>query len=120
MTDVTAFSASDLFEDITAGKYDKWLSGLLEAASERKRYLQTMKGVENQQKLKAGTPVRIGPGIKPKYLVGLTGTISDKPAGRKGDLMFEFDDRSYPYVSYRFQRIVGVPASLLTEIPAMR
>lgn len=110
-------TSAELIRQIANGDFDSNLTTLISTAVERKRYLQKQKGAENQLALKPGMRVRILPGIKPKYLIGLTGTISSLHSTRNGDLMFEFDDASYPYVAHRFQRTVGIPAALLTRIP---
>lgn len=104
-----------ILTQIRNGDFDDSIEVIIRTAIARRRYLQDVKGAENQAEFKPGTKVRILPGIKPKYLIGLSGVVSG-PGKRSGDLMFEFDDRSYPYVSHRFQRTVGIPAALLQRV----
>lgn len=106
----------NMLQEIRSGEFDESLDAIIRTAVARKRYLQEVKGAQNQSEFAPGTKVQITTGIKPKYLIGLTGKVSSEPASRRGDLMFEFDDRSYPYVNHRFSRTVGVPASLLKRI----
>jgi hypothetical protein len=109
-------TASELIQGIAKGEFDTQLDEIAHVIGERRRYLRLQKGLQNRKALKPGTPCRITPGIKPKYLTGLTGKVSEQAPTRSGDLMFEFDDESYLYVAHRFRRIVGVPASLLARI----
>lgn len=109
-------SGREVAQAIGSGALDNELDAVISAAVARKRYLQTRKAVANQLELTPGTKVRITSGIKPKYLIGLSGTVSDHPAKRGGDLMFEFDSDSYPFARHRFGRVVGVPASLLERV----
>lgn len=109
-------NASEVVTAIARGTLDVELTAISEAIRGRTRYLDSVKAEVNQLQLKPGTKVRILPGLKPKYTAGLTGKIADAPSTRAGDLMFEFDDRSFEVVRHRFRRVVGIPASLLTKV----
>src|SRR5579872_779022 len=102
----------EVVQHIADGEYDKELDSLIRVALDRRRYLQSVIATVNQSEFVPGTRVRLVD-IRPKYLIGLTGTVSQLPSTRRGDLMVEFDDQSYRYVQHRFQRTVGIPASSL-------
>lgn len=100
----------DILNQIRSGDFDSSLDTIIRTAVARRRYLQDVKGAQNQQEFVAGTRVRIISGIRPKYLIGLTGTVADDHASRSGDLMVEFDSGQF---TGRFGHRVSIPASCL-------
>jgi hypothetical protein len=102
-----------IFEDIEAGIWDDGLDALIEAAVARRKFVQDIKGAANKIDFTVGTRVRICGNISPKYLVGLTGTVSIQIPSRRGDLMVTLD-----YSRGRFYRgsTIGIPASCLERV----
>lgn len=105
-------SEADIIEMISSGMLDDELDGMAQAIRVRKRFLQDIKGATNKAAFKPGTPVRIVGNIKPKYLIGIKGKVSTRPANRPGDLMVDVDPAYYRYLR-RYSRTIGVPASCL-------
>jgi hypothetical protein len=93
---------------IEGGELDDMVDLLIDAAIARRNFLKDMKAAANRAVMSTGDKVRIGGSISPKYLIGVVGTVSCKPATRRGDIMVEF-----PYRVGRFYGTVGVPASCL-------
>lgn len=100
--------ADSVFEQLAAGLYDDKLDALAQAVRARRQYVSA-------STLTPGTKVVVSSGIKPKYLIGVTGTISPAQARRSGDLMVNIDEQYHARVA-RFGTHVGVPASCLSRV----
>jgi hypothetical protein len=101
-----------IFTRINAGEFDEQLVQLAEALTARRKAVRNSQALENKSAMKPGDRVVITEGISPKYLVGTTGTVSERPARRKGDVQVDIDER-YVQARQRFGPSVGVPASSL-------
>jgi hypothetical protein len=93
---------------IETGQIDDMVDLLIDAGIARRDFLRDMKSAANRAVMSTGDKVRIVGSIRPKYLIGVIGTVSGKPATRRGDIMVEF-----PYRVGRFHGTIGVPASCL-------
>jgi hypothetical protein len=102
-----------IFDDIESGIWDEGLDAIIEAAVARRSFLRDMKGANNKINFVPGTHVRVV-NIRPKYLTGITGTVSFKTADRRGDLMVDVDPRCYHRLG-RYSRTLSIPASSLEE-----
>jgi hypothetical protein len=100
-----------IFEDIENGIWDEGLDAIIEAAVARRRFLRDMQGANNKVNFVPGTQVRVI-NIKPKYLQGITGVVSNKTAGRRGDLMVDVDQRCWHRLG-RYSHQLSIPASSL-------
>lgn len=100
----------DLVSAIETGSLDAELAGIAEAIRYRQRYLQDMKAAANKISMTPGTRVRLIR-IKPKYMIGLVGTVSSRAPQRRGDIAVDMDE-----ASGRFSRELSVPASCLERI----
>ena len=108
--------SASIFDDIEAGYWDDGLEALAETVRARIEYLRKQRGARNQMEFRHGTTVRMI-NIRPKYLVGVRGTVNkDRMPNRTGDIMVDIDPRDYVRISHRFSRTVGVPASSLEEV----
>lgn len=108
MSDTTS-----IFIRLANGEFDSQLDQLAEAIRQRRKYVGRQKGLANQAAFTPGTAVVITGSISPKYLVGVTGTVSTRPAHRAGDIQVDIDE-AYRYRTRRFGPSVGVPAQCLT------
>ena len=104
---------ADLVDLITGGLMDDELELIIQAAVARRRFLQDVKGAENQAAFKPGTKVRICGNIKPRYLIGARGTVSVDIPRRRGDLMVDIDPH---YHTGRYSKHLAIPASCLEEV----
>jgi len=98
----------DLFE---TDELDNILDAIIEAAVARRNYLQDVQGAQNKATMVPGTRVRICGTIKPKYLLGIPGTVLPRMANRRGDIMVELD-----YRAGRYSKVLNIPASCLEMI----
>jgi hypothetical protein len=99
---------SFIIDLIETGQIDGMVDLLIDAAVSRRNFLKDMKAAANRATMSTGDRVRIGGSISPKYLIGVIGTVSPKPATRRGDIMV-----TLPYSVGRFHGTIGVPASCL-------
>lgn len=113
---MTAATAPDIFDQIAAGTYDDQISAIFDALRERRKFVSAQAGVRNKAAMTPGTPVVIHSGIQPKYLLGVTGKVSARPARRAGDIMVEVDE-DHRHVTGRFGgQFIGVPAACLARL----
>jgi hypothetical protein len=103
-----------IFNELDAGFWDEGLEALLDAVVARRNYLRDQKGASNKLEFISGTEVRLV-NIKPKYLHGITGVVTDQIAARRGDLMV-FIDQRYWHRLGRFGTTLSVPASSLEKV----
>jgi hypothetical protein len=103
-----------IFTDLASGKYDAQLEALSAAIRARRKYLSVQKGLASKAELSPGDKVAITGNISPKYLIGVTGTVSRFPARRAGDVQVDIDEAYHQRVS-RYGTSVGVPASCLAK-----
>ena len=96
---------------IDAGRMDDIVDELIDAAVARRKFKNEMKGAVNRISMPVGTRVQLAGDLRPKYLLGVPGTVSSRPSKRRGDIMVELD-----YRVGRFSKIIGVPASCLELI----
>lgn len=86
---------------------------LFGALRERENYLRSVRERESLAALTNGDRVRVTDGIRPKYLVGSTGTVT----GRKNDrLVVEFDEGTSFQVTNRFGKSSAFPAGCLEKV----
>jgi hypothetical protein len=102
---------SFIIDLIETGQIDDMVDLLIDAGVARRNFLKEMRSAENRATMSTGDKVRICGSISPKYLLGTVGTVSGKPATRRGDIMVEL-----PYPVGRFRGTVGVPASCLEMV----
>jgi hypothetical protein len=105
---------TSIFTDLANGVYDTQLEALSSAIRARRKYLSAQKGLANKAELTPGDKVAITGNISPKYLIGVTGTVSLRPARRAGDVQVDIDEEFHSRVR-RYGTSVGVPASCLTK-----
>jgi hypothetical protein len=104
-------SAVDVVKAITAGEADDNLEAVFNAFKARSRYVRTELALANSAELSEGTAVRIVGGLKPKYLVGITGKISAYDSAPKaGYLMVDVDEDQY---TGNYGKHLRVPANCL-------
>jgi hypothetical protein len=108
--------ASDsIFDRMAAGEFDQQLPQLLDAIRARRKYLSQQRAFENKSVLTKGMAVVVTSGISPKYLIGVTGVVSARPARRQGDVQVDIDEQYHSRCS-RFGKSVGVPANCLAAV----
>ena len=107
--------SASIFDDINAGYWDDGLDAIIEIAVARRNFLRDAQGAENMVDFRPGTAVRVI-NIKPKYLHGITGTVSTKTASRRGDLMVEIDQHCWYKLGHRYGKTLGIPASSLEKV----
>jgi len=110
-----ALGSASIFDDINAGYWDDGLDAIIEIAVARRNYLRDAKGAENKISFVPGTVVRII-NIRPKYLNGITGTVTATPANRRGDLMVLVDMHYRHRLGHRFSNMLSIPASSLEKL----
>jgi hypothetical protein len=103
------------FDRIADGEFDIVIDILAEAVANRRKFVLDQKGLDNKMTFGPGTKVVICGTIKPKYLIGVTGTVSTRPARRAGDIQVDIDPQYYRR-TYRYGISMGVPASCLEQI----
>jgi hypothetical protein len=106
-------TTEDVISQVADGVHDVNLKALLAAVRARHEYLNRQRGLRNQVAMTPGTRVRVSGNIRPKYLLGLTGTVSGKPSNREGDLHVQLDSHQR---TGRYSHSLNVPATCLTEI----
>lgn len=107
--------SASIFNDINAGFWDDGLNAIIEAAVARRKFVNDMRGAENQVTFQHGDHVRII-NIKPKYLHGITGTVNkERMPSRRGDIMVNVDP-SMVYRLGRYGSVLAVPASSLERV----
>ena len=106
-------SIIDVVKELDSGVYDEVLDDLIDMLVVRRRYVRDQKASENRAAFGPGTRVRVTEGISPKYMEGMTGTVSSRYAAKAGYVKVIFD-----YSRGRFLRGVEVsmPANCLEEI----
>lgn len=107
--------ADSIFDQVASGKYDVQLEALSEAIRARRKYLSQQRGLANQVEFTPGTPVRIAGRISPKYLIGVTGTVSTLPARRRGDILVDVAEEDR-WKMGRFGTSISVPAQCLERV----
>jgi len=107
-----ALGSASIFDDINAGYWDDGLEAIIEIAVARRKFLHQVQGAKNMATFGPGTPVRVI-NIRPKYLHGITGKVSQKAASRPGDIMIDIDQQWWYRLGTRFGKCLGVPASSL-------
>jgi hypothetical protein len=109
--------ADSIFDRIAAGDHDAQLEPMFRALNARRKYLAGQKAAANKSEMVAGTRVKITEGIRPHYLVGITGTVSTRPARRAGDVQVDVDPACVGQMGkYGRGGSVGVPANCLARI----
>jgi hypothetical protein len=107
-------TSADIVKAITSGAADDNLTAVFDAYKARSRYLRTQEAITNQAELAPGTRVRIAGGIRPRYLVGIRGTVSPRDDSPKpGFLMVDIDESED---TGRFGHHVRVPANCLARV----
>jgi hypothetical protein len=106
----------ELLDHVEDGRLDSILDELANAVRERRRtlYDRERRALEQAAKkaFKEDSRVEISGGIRPKYLLGATGTITGPPTvGKRGALYFPVR-LDYPIRRYGYS--VTAPASCLT------
>lgn len=100
---------------IDGGELDDKLDILIDAAVTRRNYLRDMRGAMNKATLSTGTRVRLV-NIRPKYMIGIQGTISNKSPQRRGDMMVDIDPMYRSRIGHRYSMCLSIPASSLEEV----
>jgi hypothetical protein len=103
-----------IFARLANGEFDSQLEQLAAAVRDRRKYATTQQGLANKADMGPGTKVTVTGRISPKYLIGVTGTVSVLPARRAADVQVDIDE-AYLDLCRRFGKSVGVPASCLTK-----
>jgi hypothetical protein len=111
---MTVQTEESIFTRLAKGEFDAQLDQLGQAVRDRRKYVSQQKGLENKAALAAGDAVVITGGISPKYLIGVTGTVSQRAARRPGDVQVDIDEE-YRSLTSRFGPSVGVPANCLAK-----
>ena len=107
--------SASIFDDINNGYWDDGLDAIIEMAVARRNFLRDSKGAKNQVELKHGDAVRLV-NIRPKYLVGIEGTIDKtKMPNRRDCIVVQVAQKHY-YRLGRFSGTVHVPASSLERV----
>lgn len=109
---MTATQTGSIFDQMAAGAFDAQLEALAQAIQARRKYLAQQQGLANKAEFGPGTKVAIVGAIRPKYLIGITGTVSTRPARRAGDIQLDVDER-WRFQMGRYGMSVGVPGSCL-------
>jgi hypothetical protein len=112
MSDLDYSFIVDLIE---TGQVDDMVGLIYDAAVARKEFLKEMRGAMNRATMAPGTKVRLI-NIRPKYLHGITGTVSAATPSRRGDIMVDIDPSCHHRLGYRYNKLLGVPASSLEEV----
>ncbi len=111
--------AQEIMKAIANGDVDDQIKVLFTALQERSKYVRAQATLRNQAELSPGTRV-VTKGLRPQYLNGLTGTVSARPARRRGDLTILIDEGqytgSYGNRSNSNGQTLGVPAGALTRL----
>jgi hypothetical protein len=76
---------------IAAGEFDAVLEPLNDLVQARRQMLNEQKKANNKIEFVPGTRVRICGNIRPKYLLGITGTVSVRMPSRRGDIRVDID-----------------------------
>jgi hypothetical protein len=103
-----------IFNELDAGFWDEGLEALLDAVVARRNYLRDQQGAHNKLDFIPGTEVRLV-NIKPKYLVGITGVVTDQIPSRRGDLMVFIDERCWRRLG-KYGTTLSIPASSLEKV----
>jgi len=96
---------------IIEGKFDTMLDAIGHAIRSRREHMEARQATENLAKLKPGTRVVLRK-LKPKYLNGMEGIVSDRPSRRPGDISVDMDYAP----SDRYGTHLNVPAACLERI----
>lgn len=102
---------TSIFDRIARGEFDGQLTQLFDALKDRRKYLHQQQGLENAATLRPGDRV-LTSGLSPKYLNGLAGTVSPRPAAKAGSLMVDIDEAEF---TGRYGKHVSIPAGCLTK-----
>lgn len=97
---------------ITEGSYDEYIDLLRECVIARHNYLAEQQGIQNKMTMSSGSRVRTCGNLRPKYLLGIVGTVSSTPPNRRGDIMVDIDPMYYRRLG-RYGRKLSVPATCL-------
>ncbi len=106
---------TSVFDRIARGEFDDQLDELFQALKDRRKFAGQQKAAQNKASMNPGDKVRVTAGISPQYLIGVTGTVSPKPARRAGDVQVDIDE-AYRARTRKFGTSVGVPANCLAKI----
>jgi hypothetical protein len=106
---------SFIIDLIDGGELDSMMDLLGDSVRARRDYLRELRGAINKATFMPGTKVRLI-NIWPKYLHGITGVVSSQTPSRRGDLMVDVDPSCYHRLGYRYDKVLGVPASSLEEV----
>jgi hypothetical protein len=104
---------SDVLGFISSTATTEDLAAISPLMNERRKILAKVEASLNKAVLVPGTKVRLS-GLSPKYLNGLTGTVTG-PGRRPNDLQVAFDDES-KWHARRFGTSVSCPANALTKV----
>lgn len=105
-----------LLKHLSRGRLDEYLDTIIDTAMARRRYLNEQKAIRNKAMMIPGTRVKISGNIKPKYLWGLTGTVTDaefpRPRSNKDFVAMRLDRG----VVGRYGPTVFCPPALLSRL----
>jgi hypothetical protein len=97
---------------LARGSLDEYIPKIIHATNARQVFIRSTKLEQGLAEFgRVGTKVRITTGIKPKYLIGMSGVVVARPssmAARHGTIAV---DMGAPI--RRYGRILGIPASCL-------
>lgn len=114
---------TDLINLVLDGRLDSILDRLSEAVFARKKMIREQKAIQNRLTMTVGTRVRITTGLRPKYLVGLLGTVVEPwklPREPKKDAIavhLDTDPGVPARGRLRYDQTLAIPASCLEEVP---
>jgi hypothetical protein len=91
------------------------IDSIFNLGNARAKAIRMVASTEALASIKPGDRVKIAAGIRPQYLVGATGVVTDHPAKRAGSLSVVLD-RSVGKFPSGFP--IGVAASCLTKVDA--
>lgn len=106
---------TSIFDRIAHGEFDDQLEQMFEALRSRRKFAGQQRAARNKASMNPGDAVVVTEGISPKYLIGVTGTVSTRPARRAGDVQVDVD-AAYHDLTRKFGVSVGVPASCLAKV----
>ena len=102
---------ADIIQAITNGDADSDMATVSAALRARGKYLSQQKAMVNKATLAPGTRVTIRGNIRPKYLLDLTGTVSED-GHKAGFIMVDIDAGQY---TGRYGKHLNIPASCLAR-----
>lgn len=110
-----SMTETSIFDRIARGEFDDQLGQMFDALRSRRKFAGQQKAAANKASMNPGDAVVVTEGISPKYLIGVRGTVSPRPARRAGDVQVDIDE-AYRELTRKFGVSVGVPANCLRKV----